>query len=289
MNGSSHSLFVIFLVLIGSLAVISLSARGCSYYLTPLDQRAFRPDYRDMRPSGPYSHSLGIIGSLMVIVGVSTYSSRKRLRSMWQLGRLSRWLEFHIFLCLLGPVLIVYHTTFKAGGIASITLWTMLSVVASGVVGRFLYTQIPRNRNGTELSIDEIGNTMQQLGELLASSGAGAGVIRLIDNAYANIEIPKGPVGVIRTLIRLEEIKLKTHQAVNRMIDAMRLPVDIAKKMREAASARTSLLQKSLLFTQVERLFFYWHAIHLPFTVIMFLTLAAHVTVALLLGYRWIF
>jgi hypothetical protein len=39
----------------------------------------------------------------------------------------------------------------------------------------------------------------------------------------------------------------------------------------------------------VERGFYYWHAIHFPFSIIMFLTLAAHVTVAILLGYTWIF
>jgi len=44
-----------------------------------------------------------------------------------------------------------------------------------------------------------------------------------------------------------------------------------------------------VLLTQMERLFFYWHAVHLPFTVIMFITLAAHVIVTVLLGYRWIF
>ena len=60
-------------------------------------------------------------------------------------------------------------------------------------------------------------------------------------------------------------------------------------QLRQAASARAVLLQRSFLLSQVERVFFYWHAVHLPFTVIMFITLAAHVTVVALLGYRWLF
>jgi hypothetical protein len=59
--------------------------------------------------------------------------------------------------------------------------------------------------------------------------------------------------------------------------------------MFRAASARTTLVQKTILLAQVEKMFFYWHAIHLPFTIIMFITLAAHVGVTIFLGYRWIF
>ncbi|MBI3405443.1 MAG: hypothetical protein HY046_08300, partial [Acidobacteria bacterium] len=53
-------------------------------------------------------------------------------------------------------------------------------------------------------------------------------------------------------------------------------------------TSRVTLIQRSLVLLQVEKLFFYWHAIHLPFTAIMFVTLAAHIGVALWLGYRWI-
>jgi hypothetical protein len=214
---SSHTIFVGFLVIIGMLALISLSVRGWNYYLTPLDQRPFHADYNDMKPSGPYSHGLGIIGSVMIIVGVSLYSSRKRMRSLWNLGKLSHWLEFHIFLCLVGPTLVIYHTTFKAGGIAAITLWTMLSVVASGVIGRFLYTQIPRNMNGTELTLGEIRSEMQDLGTVLESDDLGARVIRVIDNAFEQIQPPEGIVGAVKTFFHLLIFVLQI-QHKNKMI-----------------------------------------------------------------------
>jgi hypothetical protein len=67
------------------------------------------------------------------------------------------------------------------------------------------------------------------------------------------------------------------------------LPHPAAHKLYKAASLRASLIQRSVILLQVEKLFYYWHAIHLPFTIMMFVTLAAHVSVALWLGYRWIF
>jgi hypothetical protein len=142
----AHKVFVAFLFITSISAVLVIGVRGFHYYATPIPQRPFLADYETMKPSGTYSHGLGIIGSTMIIVGVTMYSTRKRVRALWNLGKLSRWLEVHIFLCLLGPILVLFHTTFKAGGIAAVSLWCMLSVAASGVVGRFLYVQIPRNR-----------------------------------------------------------------------------------------------------------------------------------------------
>ena len=61
----SHKVYIAFLFLLGMTAVLSLSVHGCDYYSTPVAERAFRPDYAIMRPSGNYSHGLGIgpIGS----------------------------------------------------------------------------------------------------------------------------------------------------------------------------------------------------------------------------------
>ncbi len=285
----SHKIFVLFLFLIAGTAVLSLSVRGCDYYRTPIDQRAFREDYSVMRPSGPYSLGLGIIGSLMIIVGVATYSTRKRVRRLWNLGRLSYWLEFHIFLCLVGPILVVYHTTFKAGGIASISLWTMLSVVSSGVIGRYLYNQIPRNLKGTELTTDDISRELDALGAKLRAHPLGATLVETIDEGFAKIQKPRTFSETISTLFELQRIKSQTKARIHAILERSHSSGDLAKQLFDMASERASLSQKSLVLVQVERGFYYWHAIHFPFSIIMLLTLTAHVIVAVLLGYTWIF
>ncbi|HUL42998.1 MAG TPA: hypothetical protein VLY03_01435 [Bacteroidota bacterium] len=289
MKESSHSVFVIFLLFIGTLAVVSLSVRGWNYYLTPVDERPFRPDYSDMRPSGNFSHALGIFGSLMIIVGVATYSTRKRVRSLSNLGRLSGWLNFHIFLCLLGPILVVFHTTFKQGGIAAISLWTMLSVVGSGVVGRFLYVQIPRNRMGAELSADEINREIDRLAGILNANPIGVSLVRMIDGSMQSVEAPRSLFEMTRTLLVLERMKGTVRRRIHAMVKQSDLSRTVAHDLSNAAMSRASLLQKSVALTQVERVFYYWHIIHFPFSIIMFVTLAAHVAVTLALGYTWIF
>ena len=285
----AHRVFVLFLTLITLTAAIAVGARGIGYYLTPTHLRPFRADHETMRPSGNYSHGLGIIGASMIVIGVSTYSSRKRLRALWNLGKLSRWLEVHITLCLLGPILVVFHTTFKAGGVAAISLWTMLSVAASGIIGRFLYVQIPRNIQGTELTTTQIQGEIERLGTMLSSTAVGARLVKSIDEQFALYKRPDTLWQAIAGFFHLQSIRKRVRTQIHRLVPTGTLSRAQARQMYKTAAARALLLQKTFALGQVERLFYYWHAVHLPFTVIMFLTLAAHVTVTVLLGYRWIF
>jgi hypothetical protein len=284
----AHKVFLAFLFFVTISAVVAVVVRGFDYYTTPVPQRPFLPEYKTMKPSGSYSHGLGIIGASMIIIGVSTYSSRKRIKRLWILGKLSRWLEFHIFLCLLGPILVIFHTTFKAGGIAAVSLWCMMSVAMSGIIGRFLYVQIPRNIKGSELSHQEISGELDRLGHELASSPLGLQLLKKIDEGFGSVPKPERLLDTFALLFQLQNIKRHVKHSVREMIAKAHMPREQARILFRLSSARTLLVQKTVLLTQVERLFFYWHAIHLPFTIIMFITLAAHVTVAVVLGYRWI-
>lgn len=285
----AHKIFIAFLFLIILIAVVSVGLHGYSYYLTPSHERPYREDYDAMKASGHYSHGLGIIGASMIIIGVSTYSSRKRIRALWNLGKLSVWLEFHIFLCLLGPILVVYHTTFKAGGIAAISLWTMLSVWASGLVGRFLYSQIPRNLQGAELSGVQITSELERLGSDLSASPLGSQLAKQITASFSAIRNPEGIGEALSVGLHVRSIRRHVRHSVQEMIRRSPVSHDHAVSLQHTANNMAALLQKSIVLGQVGKIFHYWHAVHLPFTIIMFITLAAHVVAALLLGYTWIF
>ncbi len=285
----AHKIFVFFLVFIGGAAAVSVAVTGWDYYAAPQAERVFRSDHADLKPSGTVGHGLGIVGATMIVVGIAMYSTRKRVRALWGLGKLSRWLEVHMFLCLLGPTLVIYHTTFKAGGIAAISLWTMLSVMASGLVGRFLYVLIPRNVKGAELDSREIDAEFDRQREALASLEVGREVLEFIDSAFAKLARPRDLRETVRVFAQLQRMKRRVRAMVHAKVGASTLPRHTAHQLERIANTRTALIQKSLILLQVERLFFYWHAIHLPFTGIMFIALAVHIGVALWLGYRWVF
>jgi hypothetical protein len=285
----AHKVFLAFVAFMALTALAVITIHGWGYYLSPVDQRPFRPDYNEMKPSSNYSHGLGIIGSAFVTIGVATYSTRKRVRRLWKLGKLSAWLEFHIALCLLGPILVVYHTTFKAGGIAATSLWCMVSVASSGIVGLFLYGQMPRNIKGIEMTDAQIKAEVDGLTEILLQSKYGKHMVREIDGFLGSIERPRTIIQGLVAIYRLFSGRTMIKRFVHAMIAQWNLPEQESKEVYKAAVARTTLQQRTIVLEQVSKIFNYWHAIHVPFTVIMFLTLAAHVTVTILLGYHWIF
>jgi hypothetical protein len=284
-----HKFFIFFLIFIGSTAFIAVGLFGYDYYSTPTNQRAFNPEHKLLKPSGKYGHGLGMVGATMIIVGITIYSSRKRVRALWNIGTLSLWLEVHIFLCLLGPILIIYHTTFKAGGIAAISLWSMLSVAASGLVGRFLYLLIPRTSGGIEMSNSQINEQFDVQEKILLEHETGRELKMLIDRRFSQVKRPENISQTLRTYVSLHTLKKQIRVYAHLKIKSSHIDHQSAHAIIRAASSRATLIQKSLLLLQIEKLFYYWHAIHLPFTAIMLVTLAVHVGIAVWLGYSWIF
>ena len=116
MSKFAHRFYLSVLAIIVITTLFFLIYRGMPYYSLSLDDRVYDPDHAFLKPSGIIGHGIGIAGSLFMIIGMSSYMARKRFRFLSRLGSLKYWLEFHIFLCTLGPILVLYHTTFKIRG-----------------------------------------------------------------------------------------------------------------------------------------------------------------------------
>jgi hypothetical protein len=90
------------------------------------------------------------------------YSIRKRQRrASW--GRMSLWLQFHIVTGLVGPYMVLLHTSWKFNGLAGVTMLLTLVIVASGFIGRYIYTAIPRTATGLEMNSTEIDTHLSRL------------------------------------------------------------------------------------------------------------------------------
>ncbi len=110
---------------------------------------------------------LGILGFILMLMTEILYSLRKRSRlARW--GRMSNWLEFHIFTGLVGPYMILLHTSWKFNGLAGvITLFTIV-IVISGFIGRYIYTRIPRTADGIEIESGLSTEAVKQARHLMA-------------------------------------------------------------------------------------------------------------------------
>ena len=161
MSKTAHVIYIVLLAAMVLAVLAIITHVGLSYYNTIIEERFFHPDHLKLKPSGIWGHGMGIIGSLCMIMGVSLYMARKRYRALFRFGILKHWLEFHIFLCTLGPILVLFHTSFKFGGLVAVSFWSMVAVFLSGIIGRFIYIQIPHAVDGRELTEDEVRDTIK--------------------------------------------------------------------------------------------------------------------------------
>jgi hypothetical protein len=287
MSKLSHRFFISVLSLVVILTTIYLIYLGSSYYNTILEERFYHIDHNNLKPSGPFGHGLGILGSVFMFIGVSTYMIRKRSRRLSKVGLLKHWLEFHIFLCTLGPILVLFHTSFKFGGIVSISFWSMIAVFVSGIIGRFIYIQIPRTIEGREMSLSEIKDTKTNLGTQLKEE------YNLPQESYDIIIKSIGgnynSTNVVTNIITGYFEDGKSLRKINKVLKHNNLSKEESKQIIKNAKNEISLNRRISRLTTMQNLFKYWHVAHLPFALIMLIIMIIHVIVTITFGYRWIF
>ena len=98
-----------------------------------------------------FGHIIGVIGFLLMLMTETLYSFRKRSRKAYW-GSMESWLQFHIFTGLVGPYMVLLHTSWKFNGLAGATTLLTIIIVISGFIGRYIYTRIPRSLDGIEIT-----------------------------------------------------------------------------------------------------------------------------------------
>ncbi len=263
---------------------------GLDYYLLPMDQRAYSGLASMYSPTGLVGHGFGIVGTFLIVVGVTGYMARKRLAFLAHAGSLKHWLEVHIFLCTLGPFLVLLHTTFKFGGLVSIAFWSMTIVVVSGVFGRYVYARIPKTVNGRFLALDAVRERLSDLSAAIAARTS-LPVAELEDVLAPATGVPwtRSLAAALATAVR-DDFRQRRHaRGVRRYLHARRVPRELQGPVLRLVREQNRLRQRAVLLQPFQRMFRYWHVVHLPLAMVMFLVLSVHVVVAVLFGYTWIF
>ena len=289
MTKTAHRIYLSVLVAIVFISLITLIYKGMSYYTLSLDDRVYHPEHALLKPSGILGHGLGIIGSLSMIIGVSSYMARKRYRFLLRLGLLKHWLEFHIFLCTLGPILVLFHTAYKFGGLVAISFWSMVAVFLSGIIGRFIYLQIPHTIDGHELSLNEVRGMKTDVLQIIRNT------YNLDEETHAILaESIKRKVELYdkSTFVRYTKNYFNDLKSIRRVKSALKyndLPKSEKKMILSLIKDDQELNEKIERLDTMQNLFKYWHVVHSPFALVMLIIMAIHVAVTIVFGYRWIF
>jgi hypothetical protein len=214
------------------------------------------------------------------------YSVRKRVGALRRLGPLSRWLDVHIYLGVFGPLLVVLHSSFKVQGLVALSFWSMVVVASSGVLGRYLYLQIPRTRAGEELALAEIEKHDRDLTERLRAR------FSLSDRQLAALDalvaLPSR-TGLLGGLARMLSDDLRLRAGLRDFARGCRsVPRPVFREFERVVRQKALARRRILLWDRAHELFHYWHVLHKPFAIVMYLFMIVHVVVALVTGYGWV-
>ena len=298
-NGERGHRFVLALgAVCAVLGTAALLFYGLDYYLTAPVDRPYHPKHAMLRPAGLIGLSLGVFGVFLFCL-IFLYPLRKRWKWLNSIGNSRHWFNFHVLIGLTAPVVIAFHASFKFSGLAGMAYWIMFAVAASGIVGRYIYAQIPRSRNSVELSLQELKALQDSLTEKLASqrlvrSGDLASLFRLPAARYVERE------SALRAFCALLWIDLKRplrvarlrRQALGFIDTCLTLGGVLSSRNREleriiAVAREQARLSKKLVFlAKSQQILHLWHVVHRPFSYSFAVLALMHVVIALVFGFR---
>jgi hypothetical protein len=277
--------------------MLALLVYGFAYYWSSPEQRALSPKHAYLKPSGAIGLRLGMFGVLLFLF-IYLYPLRKKWAWLGRQGSSRRWLDFHVLLGLVAPVVITFHSSFKFSGIAGIAYWIMVVVALSGVVGRYIYAQIPRSLNFAELSLQEAQEQSQRLGTQLKNTGILSardidGLLRLPDlKRVQSISL----IGVLWRMLlfdigfplrvwRLRQKMLWSQRKWWSLVGLGRGQNPVLERAISMAREQTLLTKKILFLSKSHRMLHLWHVIHRPFSYSFAVLASIHVILMLMLGY----
>lgn len=270
---------------------------GFDYYKLSSIDRPFSPKHHLLRPSGPVGIYLGFFGAAL-FAGIFLYPLRKHWAWLATKGSTRHWLDIHILMGLTAPAIVAFHSTLKFKGLAGMAFWIMFAVSASGVVGRYLYGQIPRKVTTAELSLRELHDLQADLTQQLAAQN-----LLPADDLRALLRLPdagrvaKLPIVIAIVYMMLLDVARKFRVARLRR-HALKgsgylstlagfLPTtnrEVERAIR-AAAAEAALAKRILFLSRSQKVFHLWHVVHKPFSYAFAVLALIHIGLQFVLGY----
>jgi thioredoxin reductase/ferredoxin len=276
------------LALVGTLVVAGLAAVGWKYYLLPRELRFKAPEHALLKPSGLWGHGVGILATMFMLLNF-VYPLRKRLPLFKGRGSIAPWLRFHVFVGIMSPLVILFHTAFQWGNqLATSTYVSVLVVVATGLVGRWIFGWVrvdPAEAAHANQVSRQLADMAARLPDEWRRYAAGQPALR---HVFALMD---GAKPRARTLLGLflsmpgESLRL-----ARGLREARGLFLEPAA--HEGFSASVHELgrhrAKMQFHRRFKRLMSAWRALHVVLAVVLLALIGMHVWVSIRVGFTWL-
>ena len=257
-----------------------------SAYFVLFPQTLFKPGLK-------LGYALGLIGGLMMLV-MLLYPLRKRVKRFSSVGTLPSWFKWHMVLGILGPMIIVFHSTYHVyipyfhptgSPNSAIAMLSMLLVSGSGTFGRYFYTKIHLGLFGRQATADDLRAELEQSGNMESLLSFAPDVEKRLAKFSRRADEYAKQSGVgfihyhtagIESMFLTWSLSRKLHKVMrknalrNNFTAAQRAEMEetfraYKKKIATYLKAQRDVAQ----FHSYERVFSWWHIFHIPLVYLM--------------------
>jgi hypothetical protein len=238
-----------------------------------------------LKASSRWWHGVGIVATCFMLSNF-LYALRKRAPGMTRLGSIREWLDFHVFVGLMSPLVIAFHAAFRANNaFASSTAWALVVVVATGLVGRYIYGVVPAHGGRAE----EFADLAARFERLRAGAAPdlarlGAAGRSLLERATAPVRSASMLAVFVRLPFEAVTLRLRLWLLRPRFHDRASF-AELRRELLRLARLRWQLR----FYGSLKRLLRGWRMFHATLAVFLVLAICAHIAVSLYLGFglRW--
>lgn len=268
-------------------AVVLIAAAGWVYYAASVNKLFFKPG----TGLGWY---LGLVGGVMMLL-MLLYPVRKHAKFARGWGAVRYWFRAHMWFGIVGPVLVLFHSTFHLKSLnATVAMYSMLLVAGSGLVGRFFYKHIHHGLYGRKATMDELQKDMDDNQKkvsnvdaaVIESARVGERLKQYREMAFARDRTFSYSAWRFMTLgwqrrYLSRQCRWELKRAVERLADDVGWSKQQQKQHLKEASLIVSeylrVVQQTAQFVSYEWLFRLWHILHSPFVWLLAITGIVHV------------
>ncbi len=243
------------------------------------------------QPGSDFGYNLGLVGGILMLL-LLVYPLKKRIKALQRFGSTKPWFVFHMICGVVGPMAVIYHSTFRINSQnAFVAMMSMLLVAGSGVIGRFIYVRIHSGLSSKQDRLDELESSSSQaalnferdmqwapevvnaLTEFRKRAMKPAG--DRIGGAAKFLALPVWEWGVRRDCAAMLGAQLKL-RAQQRQWDGRKLATR-TRQFNALVATYTMTVKRAAQFEVYKRMFAWWHILHLPFVWLLAASAAYHV------------
>jgi Fe-S-cluster-containing hydrogenase component 2 len=248
----------------------------------------------DYRPGCALAVNLGYAGTALLISSM-TYVWRRRFGFMRNWGSLRSWFDWHVLAGVIGPLFILMHTAVKLDNWVSMAFWSMVLTVLSGLLGRYLTTQIEENASVAALRTLEVSRALDELRRLHVGVRAADDWFEAHRTRVQKFErgFKNGTptfIGALRACLWVLGDDLRRGSRIRGLKRALKLSVTghractVRRKVARHAVKLALLERRRVLLPRLEPLFRQWKAVHVPMAMCLSVIATIHIVLALRAG-----